>query len=180
MTDSAPRTAAELHVLRHLGEATAAEVLELTLKELVLRRVWRLERRERAGLRGFRSELALARGIERAPALTPLMQLDAALGAAVGPETVPVSTAVKRVVRARTAGGDALLAMTRDELERRELVRVEERRALRIVTRRSLLATEAGREALAAGAGDPFGALDTEKLPELEDELRRISGRLRR
>lgn len=190
-----PHSAAALHVLRHLDGATGGEVLKLALKELVLRRVWRLEHRERAGVLGFRSELALARGVERAPALTPLMQLDAALGAAVGPETVPLRKAVKRVVRRRSSRGDALLEATRADLAAQGLLVVERGRTLGVIPRTRVRATLDGQraastswaqeEALLEAIADPARAraarlaagplvllVEPTALAEVDEELR--------
>lgn len=190
-----PLTAAGTHVLRHLREAKGGEVLVLGLRELVLRRVWRLERRERAGLLGFRSEPTITRAAERPPAVTPLMQLDAALGAAVGPETVAVKQAVKRLVRQRSGRGDALLELTRDDLVRRDLITVSTERVLRILPRTRIATTAEGaalarrswiqEDALREALRDPFrapGAIEAAgvlallsgpaELKELEAELR--------
>jgi len=195
LSDSWPLSAAATHVLRHLDDATGDEVLRLGVRELVLRGVWRVGRRERARLVGLRSELTLTRGARRAPALAPVMQLDAALGMVIGPDVVPVHKAVKRLVRRRGSGRGALLAATRDELVDRGLVSIERTRVLGLVLRTRVSDTPEGRalaarsweveEALRDALTDPARAVDGLRaagplallvsagpLSELDDELR--------
>lgn len=142
--DAWPLSAASTLLLRDAG-ATGTDLLRLTLKELILRRVWRLDRREKAGAFGFgRSELAIARGTQRPPALTPVMELDAALGAAVGPESVELAKAVKRLRRERSDLGRFLLDVTRADLAARGLATVRRDRVLKLVPRTRLEPTAEG------------------------------------
>ncbi len=194
-----PLSAAATYLLRDPAAAQGGEVLKLALRELVLRRVWRLERRERAGVMRFRSGLAIARGAQRAPAETPLPQLDAALNAAVGSETLALKRVVKRLVGHESSTGRKLLEVTLGDLERRGLVRVERTRVLRLIPRSRPVLTPDGeltsresraretalREALtdplrAAAAAAAAGALllfvEPDALSELEEDRRDGSG----
>lgn len=164
--------------------------------------MWRLERRERAGVLGFKSELALARGAQRAPALAPVMQLDAALGTAVGPETVGLVKAVKRLRKVRSDIGRSLLDAARDDLAARGLATVRRDRVLGLFPRTRLDPTPAGEalrsesvqreDALRAALGwveDPHGSArelaaagvlvlfaDPAALRELDEHLRERRG----
>ena len=89
MADPWPLSAAATAVLR---DPTIAhdDVLRLALKELVLRRAWRIEQREQAGRLRTRTRVHLREGAAGPPALAPLPELHAALREVVGADGHPL------------------------------------------------------------------------------------------
>jgi hypothetical protein len=125
------------------------DLLRVTLKELVLRRVWRLERSGR--------RLHLVPGTVPAPPLAPLPDADAAVRQAVdrvGPD-------VRKVVpRLRRTDADILVRDAADEeLRERGLVEIERRKALRVFSRKVVTSTADG-ERWAADARERLAAAE--------------------
>jgi hypothetical protein len=139
-----PLSAAVTAVLRDVDEQPGV-VVRLTLKELVLRRAWRLERRtDRSGLLGRPKEVVvIVPGDRPAPDLVPLPVADRVLREVVGPHGIELSVAVRRLMK-RTAGGEQLRDAARDELAARGLAEVERRKRFGLVPRTDVRLTPTG------------------------------------
>jgi hypothetical protein len=178
-TPAWPLSAAVTAVLRDL-DAPPRTVLVLTLKELVLRRAWRLDRRtERAGLLGRPTEVVtLVPGDRAAPDIVPLAVADRALRRVVGAEGRELSDAVRRLVRDGEARGERLRDAARDELATRGLADVERRRLLGLVPRTVVRLTASG-ESWRRGSFEREEALETavrERGPQLPAEAAALGG----
>jgi len=123
LRDPWPLSAAATAVLLDPG-TKGADVLKLSLKELVLREVWRLERRP-GGRRGRTQHLALIPGGEGVPGLVPLPTLHERLRSTAGEQGRSVEAVVARLTGLRSGLPGELRRAAREDLAAGGLVTLE-------------------------------------------------------
>jgi hypothetical protein len=136
-----PLSAAATAVLR-APRLSGEDALKLALKELVLRRVWSLERRPVGLLRRKRAHFVF--GPAEAPGLPPLVRADAALRSVVGSSGRDVGDAVAIMLQEDRRLPDRVRDDARAELAAAGLVVLERRKLLGLIPRTVVMRTQAG------------------------------------
>lgn len=144
-----PLSAAATQLLR-VPKEDGRELLKLTLKELVLRKVWAVEERpQKKLLHGHRIVKAFVPGERDCPQLGPLPRVDAALRSVCRPDGHEVRDAVKQIVGSGTRLTHGVREDARAEATGQGLLVVERTRKLGLVPWTTIELTPTGQSWLA-------------------------------